>query len=56
MADFKKEGEQKDQLSDYSVTTGFKEREPPLNIFDIDFFRWAKPHSADLFGRVHEGA
>lgn len=56
MADDKKEGKKQDQLSDYNQITGFKEREPPLSIFDIDFFRWAKPRSKDLFGRVSEGA
>jgi len=36
--------------------SGFKEREIDPSIFEMDFFKWAKPRSSDLFGRTHEAA
>lgn len=47
-----KEVKKQDQL--VRPNSGFKEREICPSIFEMDFFKWAKPKSADLFGRTHE--
>jgi hypothetical protein len=48
------EPKSKTGLEEYSSKTGFKERTLDPSVFDMDFFRWSKPHSPKLFERYHE--